>query len=45
MDFVQHLWTIEPTRGRWRYYDGCLYVFGLLHCSGQYRIIGLEPAR
>ncbi len=43
--FVQHLWTIAPTRGRWRYYDGCLYLFGLLHCSGKYRMIGLDPAR
>jgi oligosaccharide reducing-end xylanase len=39
-DFVQELWSIQPTRGRWRYYDGCLYVLGLLHCSGRYQIIG-----
>ncbi len=39
-DFVQSLWEIQPTRGRWRYYDGCLYLMGLLHCSGKYRIIG-----
>jgi oligosaccharide reducing-end xylanase len=44
-DFVRHLWTIEPTRGRWRYYDGCLYLFGLLHCSGKYRMIGIESGR
>ena len=44
-DFVRHLWDIEPTRGRWRYYDGCLYVFGMLHASGRYRMIGLETAR
>ncbi len=44
-DFVRELWTIEPTRGRWRYYDGCLYLFGLLHCSGKYRMIGLERGR
>jgi oligosaccharide reducing-end xylanase len=44
-EFVSHLWSIEPTRGRWRYYDGCLYLFGLLHCSGKYRMIGLEAAR
>jgi oligosaccharide reducing-end xylanase len=42
LDFVRELWTIEPTRGRWRYYDGCLYLFGLLHLSGRYRMIGLE---
>ncbi len=22
-------------RGRYRYFDGCLYVMGLLHCSGR----------
>ena len=40
MEFVRHLWDVEPTRGKWRYYNGCLYVFGLLHCSGKFRIIG-----
>jgi hypothetical protein len=44
-DSVEHLWTIAPTRGRWRYCDGCLHLFGLLHCSGKYKMIGLEPAR
>ena len=44
LDFVRDLWNIEPTRGRWRYYDGCLYLFGLLHLSGRYRMIGLEAA-
>ena len=43
MDFVRELWTIQPTRGRYRYYDGCLRLFGLLHLSGRYRMIGLEP--
>lgn len=45
LDFVRELWNIQPTRGRWRYYDGCLYLFGLLHASGRYRMIGLEPGR
>jgi oligosaccharide reducing-end xylanase len=44
-EFVSHLWSIERTRGRWRYYDGCLYLLGLLHCSGKYRMIGLEPGQ
>jgi oligosaccharide reducing-end xylanase len=39
-DFVEDLWLTQPTRGRWRYYDGCLYLMGLLHCSGRYQIIG-----
>ena len=29
LDFVRELWLVQPTRGRWRYYDGCLYLFGL----------------
>ena len=45
MDFVRHLWTIAPARGQWRYYDNCLYVFAMLHCSGRYRMIGVEPAK
>jgi len=45
MDFVRRLWATEPTRGKWRYYNGCLYVFGLLHCSGMFRIIGAEQLR
>ena len=45
LDFVRELWFVRPTRGRWRYYDGCLYVLGLLHASGRYRMIGLEPGR
>jgi oligosaccharide reducing-end xylanase len=43
MDFVRHLWTIAPARGQWRYYDNCLYLFAMLHCSGKYKMIGLEP--
>jgi len=45
LDFVRELWLVQPTHGRWRYYDGCLYLFGLLHASGRYRMIGLEPGR
>jgi len=45
LDFVRELWYVRPTRGRWRYYDGCLYLFGLLHASGRYRMIGLEPGQ
>ena len=36
--FVQALWDAPIPRGQWRYYDGMLYLFGLLHASGQYRI-------
>ncbi len=36
--FVQELWDAPIPAGRYRYYDGCLYLFGLLAMSGQYRI-------
>ncbi|MCL1844527.1 MAG: glycosyl hydrolase family 8 [Defluviitaleaceae bacterium] len=36
-DFIHHFWNTNMTRGRWRYYDGCLYFFSLLHLSGNYR--------
>jgi oligosaccharide reducing-end xylanase len=42
LDFVRDLWQVQPVTGRWRYYDGCLYVMGLLHCAGRFQAIGLE---
>jgi len=36
--FVQELWDVQIPSGQWRYYDGLLYIFGLLHCSGEYKI-------
>lgn len=36
--FVRALWDAEVPSGQWRYYDGLLYLFGLLHAGGQYRI-------
>ena len=36
--FVEDLWNISPTTGTYRYYDGCLYMMGLLHCSGNFRV-------
>lgn len=41
-DFVKNLWDVEPTRGMYRYYDGCLYLFGLLHVSGKFKIWGTD---
>lgn len=35
--FLEDLWNIRPTTGTYRYYDGCLYMMGLLHCSGNFR--------
>jgi oligosaccharide reducing-end xylanase len=37
-DFVKALWDAPVPSGQWRYYDGLLYMFGLLHASGNYRI-------
>jgi len=36
--FVRALWDAPVPRGQWRYYDGMLYLFGLLQASGRYRI-------
>lgn len=36
--FVEDLWNVSPTTGKYRYYDGCLYMMGLLHCSGKFRV-------
>jgi oligosaccharide reducing-end xylanase len=36
--FVRELWDASPPTGRWRYYDGMLYMLALLHVSGNFRI-------
>lgn len=36
--FVEALWNTPIPSGRYRYYDGMLYLMGMLHCSGQFRI-------
>ena len=36
--FVSDLWNAAVPSGQWRYYDGLLYMLGLLHSSGHYRI-------
>lgn len=36
--FVQELWDAQIPSGKWRYYDGMLYMMGLLHVSGNFRI-------
>lgn len=37
--YVKRLWNQPTPEGKWRYYDGLLHLFSLLHLSGQYRII------
>ncbi|MDR0455898.1 MAG: Ig-like domain-containing protein, partial [Treponema sp.] len=36
-DFLDDFWNISMTTGQYRYYDGCLYLMGMLHCSGNFR--------
>jgi oligosaccharide reducing-end xylanase len=36
--FVDELWKTPVPTGKYRYYDGMLYLFALLHCSGEFRI-------
>ena len=39
-DFVEELWNTAVPSGQYRYYDGCLYMLGMLHCSGKFKIWG-----
>ena len=36
--FVQELWDAPIPSGKWRYYDGMLYMLGTLHVSGNFKI-------
>jgi oligosaccharide reducing-end xylanase len=36
--FVEALWNTPVPTGQWRYYDGMLYLLGMLHVSGEFRI-------
>jgi endo-1,4-beta-D-glucanase Y len=36
-DFLDDFWEISMTPGRYRYYDGCLYMLGLLHVTGNFK--------
>jgi oligosaccharide reducing-end xylanase len=37
-EFVQALWDVTVPAGRYRYYDGMLYLMAMLHVSGNFRI-------
>lgn len=37
-DFINDFWNTSVPSGRYRYYDGMLYMLGLLHVSGNYKI-------
>lgn len=36
--FVEALWNTPVPTGHWRYYNGMLYMLGMLHCSGEFQI-------
>ncbi len=40
--FVQALWDAAIPTGRYRYYDGLLYMLGLLQASGKFQIVGRD---
>jgi oligosaccharide reducing-end xylanase len=40
-DFVQDFWNTPIPSGLYRYYDGMLYMIGLLQVSGNFRIYKL----
>jgi hypothetical protein len=36
-EFLDDFWNIDMTSGKYRYYDGCLYMLGLLHVTGNFK--------
>jgi oligosaccharide reducing-end xylanase len=36
--FVKAFWNMPVPTGKYRYYDSMLYLLGMLHCSGRFRI-------
>jgi oligosaccharide reducing-end xylanase len=36
-EFIEDFWNAGMTSGQYRYYDGCLYMLGLLHVSGNFK--------
>ncbi len=36
--FIKALWDTPVPTGKYRYYDSMLYLLGMLHCSGRFRI-------
>lgn len=41
-DFVEELWSAQIPEGKYRYYDGILYLLGLLQVSGNFQIYNLS---
>jgi oligosaccharide reducing-end xylanase len=42
--FVARLWALEVPSGRYRYYNGLLYMLALLEAGGRFRIIPPSPS-
>jgi len=42
--FVEELWNAPIPEGLYRYYDGALYMMGLLQVSGNFRAFGLTAS-
>jgi oligosaccharide reducing-end xylanase len=42
--FVDELWNTAVPSGQYRYYDGMLYMLGMLHLSGNFKIWGATPS-
>jgi hypothetical protein len=38
VDFINNFWEVPMTSGQYRYYDGCLYMLGMLHVSGNFKV-------
>lgn len=36
-DHLDRFWDTPVPTGQYRYYDGCLYLLGLINCSGKFR--------
>ena len=37
-EMLNYLWQQDAPTGMYRYYDGLLHMFGLLHASGEFKI-------
>ena len=37
-EYVRRLWDTKPPTGRFRYYDGMVYMLSMLHVAGRFRI-------
>ena len=36
--YIEMLWNARPPQGKWRYYEGMVYMLSMLHVSGNFRI-------